>query len=138
MENQDYLLLGEAATSPAAARRFVASRVSTLGFHRLIDDVVLVVTELVTNAVVHARTESRVLLYVRHGRLRLEVRDENPVLPERRHASDHATTGRGLALVESLSASWGANPAPGGGKVVWADFDPLDPSLTISPLVGAA
>jgi len=107
-----------------------------MGFHRLIDDVVLVVTELVTNAVIHAESSSRVAVDLRHGRLRLEVHDESSVMPQRRHLSEDATTGRGLALVESLSASWGASPAPDGGKVVWVDFDPLAPGLALSPFDG--
>jgi len=114
------------SASPASARearRFVRARVGELGFHRVMDDVALVATELVTNALLHVQSSSQVSVYLRHGRIRLEVSDDSSVLPVRRSFSADAATGRGLALVESLCAAWGATLSPDGGKVVWADFD---------------
>lgn len=117
------LSLAAGPGSSGEARRFVRARVGELGFHRLVDDVALVVSELVTNVMLHAQGPSRVSVYLRHGRVRLEVADDSSNVPERRGFSDHAVTGRGLTLVESLSASWGTTVSPMGGKVVWADFD---------------
>lgn len=115
--------LSATPASPREARRFVRARVGQLGFHRIIDDVALVVTELVTNALIHVESPSQVGVYLRHGRIRLEVSDDSPMLPVRQRFSVQAGTGRGLAVVESLCAAWGATPSPHGGKVVWADFD---------------
>lgn len=73
------------------------------------------------NAVHHAGTDAVVRLYRRPARVRVEVRDRSPRLPVRRRYSEHATTGRGLHLVDSLSAAWGVEPAVD-GKVVWFEL----------------
>ena len=81
-------------------------------------------TEVVTNAVLHAGTPLRVVLEQdgTAGRLRCEVSDGSPVRPRLRHHSAEATTGRGLQLLESVAASWGVQPM-GGGKTVWFELD---------------
>ena len=117
--------LGAAVTSPQEARRFVAAHLESLGLHGLVDPVALVADELITNAILHANSPANLTLYLREGNLRLEVHDNSSVMPKPRRPSDHATSGRGLALVEGLSAAWGASPCDDGGKVVWADFTPV-------------
>ncbi len=79
----------------------------------------LLVTELVTNAVLHARTMVQVCLERRDEIVRVEVRDGSPVRPAQRNHGLDATTGRGLTLVARLAASWGVDMG-GNGKVVWA------------------
>ncbi|MFJ9692526.1 ATP-binding protein [Kitasatospora sp. NPDC101183] len=90
----------------------------------------IIVTELVTNAVVHARVPGGTYIEVRfelvRDHLRIEVHDasgEKPVL--RRSTGPDDLSGRGLRLVEALSARWGCTPRPGGtGKLVWALVGP--------------
>jgi len=106
--------------SPGLARRFVQRQLSGWGLDGLVDDVCLVVTELVTNAVLHARSDMEVVLEV-GDRVRLEVQDRSPRIPAVRTSSTLTATGRGLRLVELLANHWGAAPA-GTGKVVWCEF----------------
>lgn len=84
----------------------------------LVDDAQLLVSELVTNAVLHAHTGVTLGLRVGAGRLRVEVADGSLDRPRPRHPADDAVTGRGLLLVDALSSAWGAELREG-GKVVW-------------------
>jgi hypothetical protein len=88
-----------------------------------VDAAVLAVSELVTNAVLHARSGPMVTMRLENGRLRVEVQDESAVTPSRKRYGPEAGTGRGLMLVESVAASWGCDTAPG-GKSVWFELDP--------------
>jgi anti-sigma regulatory factor (Ser/Thr protein kinase) len=83
----------------------------------------LVLTELATNATLHARTPYTVLLRLEPTHLLVEVIDSSPRLPDARDYAVDATTGRGLKLVNSFSATWGTRPTPE-GKVVWAHVRP--------------
>jgi anti-anti-sigma regulatory factor/anti-sigma regulatory factor (Ser/Thr protein kinase) len=80
----------------------------------------VIATELVTNAVWHARTPMEVSVVLRDGLLRMAVCDGHPSPPRRQTImADRADHGRGLQLVDGLAAAWGWVPIPG-GKVVWA------------------
>ncbi len=88
-----------------------------------------VLTELVNNAVQHARAPQGRLVMIRFelrpGRLRVEVHDAGDSLPTARTAQPDDEDGRGLRLVEQLSAGWGCRPREGGiGKLVWATIAP--------------
>lgn len=107
--------------SAAAARRFVTTAVQQLGQEALSDFAELLVSELVTNAVLHARTSITLQVHRTSSGVRVEVIDASPRSPRPRDYSDQATTGRGLALVESLSSSWGMEPH-GNGKTVWFEL----------------
>jgi hypothetical protein len=108
---------------PAAARRFVTEALAAWGCTDLIDDAALIVTELATNAVLHARSDFTVVVSRRpEGLIRIAVRDTSRVRPRPRHAGPLAPSGRGLYLVEKLTARWGADFVAG-GKVVWADLE---------------
>ncbi len=109
--------------SASRARRFVRLR---LGEHMpgyLAWDVELVVSELVTNALMHARPPFRVSLRGFGETLRLEVEDGTQVVPVRVDATLLASGGRGIALVHGLSRDWGVITRAEGGKSVWAEFD---------------
>lgn len=80
------------------------------------------VSELATNAVLHAGTVFRVVLTLRKRRLRCEVIDGSARPPRLRHYTAEAATGRGLRLVDKLSSAWGVVPGPG-GKTVWFELD---------------
>ena len=96
-----------------------------------------VLTELATNAALHARTAYTVHLVLEPSALLLEVTDSSPVPPQQRNYGTDATTGRGIALVDALSSDWGVESSPT-GKTVWcrvaADDDTLErrPSLAES------
>lgn len=104
--------------SPGAARRFVISTLSSWSLESAADTVVLLVSELVTNALLHARSEIELALTNAAGELRVEVIDASPILPHVQPYRPAAGTGRGLVLVEALSTDWGAHE-DGNGKVVW-------------------
>jgi anti-sigma regulatory factor (Ser/Thr protein kinase) len=88
------------------------------------DVAVLLLSELMTNAVRHAMVwpgrEVRARCVMEAGRLHVSVADANDTLPTPREAAPDDESGRGLALVVALADDWGAEPRPGGiGKTVW-------------------
>lgn len=85
------------------------------------------VTELATNAVLHAGTPFRVTLRLQGERVRCEVSDGSPAPARMCHYSIEASTGRGLRLVDRLATSWGVTGSAG-GKTVWFELDrvPVD------------
>ncbi|WP_254792736.1 SpoIIE family protein phosphatase [Streptomyces sp. CC77] len=104
------------------ARRFTARTLRSWSADGSVDMALLVVSELVTNAVAHTRGEVRLDLTLAGDRLRIAVNDTSPRAPVRAASTDwEATGGRGLLLVEAVSASWGSLPL-GGGKQVWAEL----------------
>jgi anti-sigma regulatory factor (Ser/Thr protein kinase) len=116
--------------SPARARDFVGHQLAEHGLSYLIDDVRLVVSELVTNAVVHARTPIEVSVAELLFCVRLMVFDESaelPVSPPAGWSGEDAEGGRGLWVTEACSSDWGTDPAGGDGKSVWALF-PVRPA----------
>jgi anti-sigma regulatory factor (Ser/Thr protein kinase) len=121
---RDELVLAPSPTAAASARAFVRD---LLGYWQLalpdntvVDRAVLLAGELVTNAVVHARTELRLRVELRGELLHLAVRDGSPRLLRLVTIPDpEAEGGRGLWLVEQLARAWGVNRHPDGGKVVW-------------------
>jgi CheY-like chemotaxis protein/anti-sigma regulatory factor (Ser/Thr protein kinase) len=109
------------SSSPGAARRLVTKACREWGCEGVIDAALLVVTELVTNAVVHAGSQCDLRVQLRDGVLRLEVDDEGGGTPDLQRSSDSEEHGRGLFLVSAMSMSWGIGPTPA-GKTVWAEL----------------
>ncbi|MET9800304.1 SpoIIE family protein phosphatase [Streptomyces sp. NPDC006368] len=104
------------------ARRFTGRALRSWGVMEEVDMVLLVVSELVTNAIAHTRGEVRLDLTLAADRLRVAVNDASPRTPVKATSVDwEATGGRGLLLVEALSTSWGSVPLSG-GKQVWAEI----------------
>jgi DNA-binding CsgD family transcriptional regulator/anti-anti-sigma regulatory factor/anti-sigma regulatory factor (Ser/Thr protein kinase) len=119
----DELGLAPTPTAAATARRFVRE---TLQHWRLAppdgelsEQAQLLTDELVTNAVVHAQTDLRLRLDLGGELLHIAVRDFDRRLPRPLPDDPQAEGGRGLRLLEWVAATWGAQPHPGGGKVVW-------------------
>ncbi|MFD9499819.1 ATP-binding protein [Streptomyces sp. NPDC060035] len=146
------------------ARKFTRTTLTSWDLGDRFDDVALVVSELVTNALRHAlpadppreRPDTPVRLHLMRwtSRLVCAVRDPSDRSPVAGEAADSAESGRGLFLVESFSDCWGWHPAPvlageqqaGGarhGKVVWAlfrlsDRTPADGTAPQRPLLDSA
>ncbi|MER6996547.1 ATP-binding protein [Streptomyces sp. NPDC000410] len=115
------------------ARKFTSRTLTQWELSDRFDDVALVVSELVTNALRHAlpadtprEQEPAVRLHLMRwtSRLVCAVRDPSQESPVEGEAEDSAESGRGLFLVDSFSDSWGWHPLTGPltGKVVWAMF----------------
>jgi anti-sigma regulatory factor (Ser/Thr protein kinase) len=105
-----------------AARAFVAQRCAAA---RLTDDqrddALLLTSELVTNAILHGRSEVCVEVQERGQLLRVSVFDENSRHPQPVDEDPDALDGRGLALVEALARSWGVEDRRL-GKAVWFEL----------------
>lgn len=114
------LLLPVDMGSIRRAREHVRRRCLEAGLPgRTAETAVLLTSEVVTNALVHARSAPRLGVTVGEDGLRVEVADDDPGTP--RPVSDvdaGALGGRGLRLVDELADDWGVAPA-GPGKVVW-------------------
>ena len=89
---------------------------------RQLDDATLCISEAVTNAVLHAGTAIVVTAFHRAGVVRIEVHDGSSTPPMRRAVERTSTTGRGLHLLDRLTARWGVEPDHA-GKTVWLEFD---------------
>ena len=109
-------------SSGRQARRFVEAALVRWNCTALTDVTTLLVSELVANAVMHARSAATVVVLLLPTVVRIEVSDEDPVIPTRWFADAETPSGRGLALVEQLSSSWGITATPT-GKCVWFEVD---------------
>lgn len=108
-------------TSPRAARAFVGGLLPKPDGETR--DLALVLTsELVTNAVLHAGTRVDVNVEIGTDHMRVEVSDSDPRLPLPTACAPDAPGGRGLFLVQELASDWGTATCPG-GKVVWFTLD---------------
>ncbi len=85
----------------------------------------LLVSEVVTNALLHAGTDMELRTTAAASGVRIEVHDGSGLAPTQRHYGDEAATGRGLGLVESLASAWGIEPT-GSGKAVWFELGTVD------------
>jgi serine phosphatase RsbU (regulator of sigma subunit)/anti-sigma regulatory factor (Ser/Thr protein kinase)/uncharacterized protein YigA (DUF484 family) len=123
------LQLGSEPDAVPRARRYAVSALKDQP-EPLVDDAALIVTELLTNAVLHG--EPPVTLRVSHldDRIRVDVEDAGRKMPVSVRHSTEAMTGRGLPLVAALSAAWGVDARTGGGKSVWAELTPESTAST--------
>ncbi|MER7347434.1 SpoIIE family protein phosphatase [Streptomyces aurantiacus] len=103
------------------ARDLVRSQLRDWGLDAVTDSAVLLVSELVTNAVRHARGGRIGLRLVRSGRLLCEVEDDDAALPTLLSAGPGDEFGRGLRIVTSLAAEWGTSRTSA-GKTVWFEL----------------
>ena len=117
--------------SVGEARRFLDAELGRQGLDHLVDDAVLAVSELVTNAVLHARTLITVRMALDEQVLRVEVADEGEGAPVLRDYGAYATTGRGLGLVSRLACAMGVEVRPV-GKAVWFHL-PLTTPAPVPP-----
>jgi PAS domain S-box-containing protein len=108
--------------SARAARCAVLAALDEAGRADLAEAAVLLVSELVTNAIVHARTPIDLDIIAGPDGLRVAVRDASPQLPTLRHYGRSATTGRGLELVELMADRHGTDSDADDGKTVWFEL----------------
>jgi anti-sigma regulatory factor (Ser/Thr protein kinase) len=119
------LTLADGLQAPAHARAWTSERLPPLPGH-ITEDALLLVSELVTNAVRHGRPDIEISLVIAADRVRIEVRDGGdalPILPSGQPSIDRPT-GRGLLIVAATASDWGIERTPGtAGKTVWAELD---------------
>jgi len=87
-----------------------------------IPDAELLVSELVTNAVLHARSATRVTIDHDGTTVRIAVCDDSPTRPRLRDYGPEAVTGRGLVIVDRIARRWGVDPSDD-GKCVWFEIE---------------
>ena len=105
--------------SPGVARRWLADECAGQDVSdEACYSAQLATSELVTNAVIHARSAVTLVLLLTAGALRVEVSDDDPTRPQSRDASAAATSGRGMQIVGSVADRWGVT-GHSDGKTVW-------------------
>ena len=110
------------STPIAEARRHVTDHLTTtssdLTDTETLADVELIVSEMVTNSVQAAAAAISVVTTLHWDHLRIEVMDDAPGWPARRHVSAEDNSGRGLAIIAALTQDWGVTETAD-GKNVW-------------------
>ncbi|NEB01857.1 ATP-binding protein [Streptomyces sp. SID13726] len=147
-EHQKSLTLTADEHAPRMARSFTRDALSAWGLDDLLDDAVLIVSELTTNAELYGRTsealkkqrpkgqsereeEITLTLVVQADVVTIEVEDNSPHLPVEQAADEDATNGRGLHLVSAMADSWTTCPTEDGtGKRVLAFIKRPEPTPT--------
>ncbi|MEU3396054.1 anti-sigma regulatory factor (Ser/Thr protein kinase) [Streptomyces filamentosus] len=123
---QMQLEVGPDPAEVGRARRWARKRLAGSGIgadEPLAETLVLLISELVTNAVVHTGCPAVLrMLFAAEGGVRVEVADNSAVPPRPRHAAGEDTNGRGLELVDGLADRWGWQPE-GVGKSIWCEVD---------------
>ncbi|MFI6507126.1 ATP-binding protein [Streptosporangium sp. NPDC050855] len=132
-------LLPATPLSVRDARSMVRRELCLWGADELLDDCLLVVSELVTNAVEHGGAACALRIRGNEDLVQGELFDHGEGTPRVCDRDMDATGGRGLQIVESLTDDWGVTHLPSGGKIVWfvmglpAPTDPLPPLPAIAP-----
>jgi MEDS: MEthanogen/methylotroph, DcmR Sensory domain len=106
--------------APRLARHFATDTLRRWGADEVVGDAALVVTELATNAVVHAESAFTVAMAMLDGGIRVSVSDTVP-MPE--GESLPADPGHGLGVISAMSTAWGIRPTAE-GKIIWAELRP--------------
>ncbi|MGH1554829.1 SpoIIE family protein phosphatase [Streptomyces sp. L7] len=102
----------------AEGRAFLSKALTSWDCREQADEALLLLSELLTNAVQHAQGPATLHVCRTADELTVEVSDGSPHLPEPRRASEDEESGRGLNLVRILAASWGVRPTDE-GKTTW-------------------
>ena len=125
MTEIDHLLqLPPEPASAGHARRFVTRALR--GCNVDIDLVTLLVSELVSNGVLHARTVLELSVRSRGTNIRVSVADESVEMPAMKHYGADAVTGRGLTMIDANAARWGVDERST-GKSVWFEVPIVAP-----------
>jgi DNA-binding NarL/FixJ family response regulator len=111
--------------SSAGARRFMEETLRRWQCGDVLDIVNILVSELVTNAITHAKSEAEVTVLLTPTSIRIEVTDTGEGTPQAKELVHEGTSGRGLAIVDVMSSAWGVEPRER-GKTVWFEVPRLD------------
>jgi PAS domain S-box-containing protein len=112
-------LLAPEATSARQARQLLRETLAEVDRREWVDAAELALSEVVTNAALHAHTPIEVHIAVYEEEVCVQVRDLNPVLPIQRDYGDEALTGRGMGLVAAVARACGVDSLGSEGKIVW-------------------
>jgi anti-sigma regulatory factor (Ser/Thr protein kinase) len=129
----------ETASSVSKARQFVAESLTPV-VPEVCETAALLVSELATNAVVHAESEFAVTVVypTPSGRVRVEVADGDGTRPAPTRPPPNVPHGRGLLLVASLADEWGVQEARRrAGKSIWFELTPLNVPAGVTTTKGA-
>ncbi|MFF3392317.1 ATP-binding protein [Streptomyces sp. NPDC002669] len=136
---QVQLEVGPDPAEVGRARRWARSRLIGSGIRDdepLAETLILLISELVTNAVVHTGCPAVLRMLFGSaggsGTVRVEVADASCRPPQQRHAEGEDTNGRGLELVDGLADRWGWQPE-GAGKRIWCEVDRGAPVIQVVP-----
>jgi anti-sigma regulatory factor (Ser/Thr protein kinase) len=119
-------------SSPREIRSFVSHTIQQWGFHSLCETAELLVSEVVTNVVVHARTPGLATVTALPAGVRVDVTDGGRDLPDPRRPGPAEPEGRGLGIVAALSRRWGIE-VEHDSKTVWFELD--DDADTKAPFI---
>lgn len=130
MTVQARLKMAVDALAPRKARSFTANVLRAWGEQDLVDDAVLIVSELATNAFQYGRRQQDsmlqaietivLILELRPDTVSVHIRDNSPILPSPRTSPEDQEGGRGLRIVAALAQSWTATAVTGDGKQISA------------------
>jgi LuxR family maltose regulon positive regulatory protein len=120
---QERLALDPVPTAAGAGRAFVGEVCGRWGLQGVAGSAALLATELVTNAVVHARTALELRVELRGPQLHVAVKDQDPNLGRLLAAKDGTKRGLGLLIVDRVATTWGVRRDGSGGKTVWSALD---------------
>lgn len=143
---QVQLEVGADPAEVGRARRWARSRLAGSGIEidePVAETLILLISELVTNAVVHTGCPAVLRMLVSGvpddvpGTVRVEVADRSALPPKQRHAEGDDTNGRGLELVDGLADRWGWQPE-GGGKSIWCEVDRCEPGVPAATFDGVS
>lgn len=110
--------LAQDLASPRTARQFVEGVLVRWQCDQQVDVINLLVSELVTNAVIHAGSSAEIAVRLTDKAVRVSVADRNNGLPTLKDADAEDTSGRGVSLVDTLASAWGVERLPV-GKSIW-------------------
>jgi serine/threonine-protein kinase RsbW len=119
------LPLSPSGQAPGLARQAARDALAAWRLEGLTETAVLLVSELVTNAIRHASTGGSAIvlrLETAGGWLRIEVHDAEPGQPAPRPLAGLEESGFGLVLVDAMADKWGVRQTVN-GKAVWAELD---------------
>jgi anti-sigma regulatory factor (Ser/Thr protein kinase) len=127
------LTLPPTARSAGDGRRFVVQTLTDWNCDAMIDAAALLASEVITNAVMHARTPLTISLRrTESGHIQIDVSDGSPLQPRRRTPAADATTGRGVALLDQLATSWSVRTTANGKTVTFTLDSTSDPWASVA------